>query len=76
MDWKTDDVAQSDVARRLESYRLQAGLYVLGLEAATGRAVQRVTYVFVAPGVEASPGPPDELAAFAREQLRRHPERR
>jgi ATP-dependent exoDNAse (exonuclease V) beta subunit len=76
IDWKTDAVAPSEVGRRLESYRLQAGLYVLGLEAATGRPVQRVTYVFVTPGVEASPGEPPELAGYAREQLRRHPERR
>jgi len=51
VDWKTDDISASEVAGRLKEYELQAGLYVLGLEAATGRPVARVTYVFVGPGV-------------------------
>jgi ATP-dependent helicase/nuclease subunit A len=69
VDWKTDAVPRAAVARRLEGYTLQAGLYVLALEAATGRPVRRVTYVFVDPGVEASPGGPAELAALARAKL-------
>jgi len=71
IDWKTDAVPSEAVPRRLENYRLQAGLYVLGLEAATGRPVRRVTYVFVSPGVEVSPGAPSDLAHYAREELRK-----
>jgi ATP-dependent helicase/nuclease subunit A len=70
VDWKTDSVPAGGVAGRLESYRLQAGLYVLGLEAAIGRIVQRVTYVFVSPDVEVSPGDPSELASLAQGRLR------
>jgi hypothetical protein len=40
------------------------------LALATGRTVQRVTYVFVTPGVEASPGDCAELARHADEELR------
>jgi ATP-dependent helicase/nuclease subunit A len=70
VDWKTDSVPAAAVSRRLEDYRLQAGLYVLGLEAATDKSVRHVTYVFVDPGVEASPGEPAQLAQEARQQLR------
>jgi len=41
VDWKTDSVSASEVERRVERYRLQAGLYVAGLEAATRRKVAR-----------------------------------
>ena len=61
----TDSVPASEVERRLESYRLQAGLYVAGLEAATRRKVARVTYVFVSSGREASRGDPTALAEAA-----------
>jgi ATP-dependent helicase/nuclease subunit A len=71
VDWKTDHLREAEVAGRLERYRLQAGLYVLGLEAATGRQVRRVTYVFVAPGIEASPGEPETLASEALGEIRR-----
>jgi len=70
LDWKTDALAQEEVPSRLASYQLQAGLYVLGIESATGRPVRRVTYVFLAPGVEISPGEPTALANSARERLR------
>jgi ATP-dependent helicase/nuclease subunit A len=66
VDWKTDHVAADAVPERLREYELQAGLYVMGLEVATGRRVSRVTYVFVTPGVERSPGEPEALAAAAR----------
>ncbi|HXF52038.1 MAG TPA: 3'-5' exonuclease, partial [Dehalococcoidia bacterium] len=69
VDWKTDSVPPDAVGRRLETYRLQAGLYVLGVEAATGKPVRSVTYVFVQPGVERSPGDPAGLAALARSVL-------
>jgi ATP-dependent exoDNAse (exonuclease V) beta subunit len=69
VDWKTDDISAAEVPARLIQYELQAGLYTLGLEAATGRAVTRITYVFAAPGIEASPGDPGTLAASARARL-------
>lgn len=69
VDWKTDRVTADEVTDRLRSYELQAGLYTLGVEAATGRPVRRVTYVFVQPGVERSPGDPAELASRARAEL-------
>jgi ATP-dependent helicase/nuclease subunit A len=69
VDWKTDAVPAEAVPRRLQDYRLQAGIYVLGIEAATGKPVHRVTYVFVGPEVEASPGGPQELAREARERI-------
>ena len=69
VDWKTDSVPASEVERRLESYHLQAGLYVAGLEAATRRKVARITYVFVAPGREVSPGEPVALAEAALAQV-------
>jgi ATP-dependent helicase/nuclease subunit A len=65
VDWKTDHLSPADVPERLRSYELQAGLYVLGLEAATGRPVTRVTYVFASAGVEVSPGEPAALRAGA-----------
>lgn len=71
VDWKTDAIPRDAIPRRLERYRLQAGLYVLGLEAVTGRTVDRVTYVFVAAGEEASPGEPAALAAAASETIDR-----
>ncbi|HWC30828.1 MAG TPA: PD-(D/E)XK nuclease family protein, partial [Dehalococcoidia bacterium] len=69
VDWKTDAVPAAAVPERLRGYELQAGLYVLGLEAATGRRVTSVTYVFVDPGREASPGDPAQLAQAARERV-------
>jgi ATP-dependent helicase/nuclease subunit A len=69
VDWKTDAIPSSEVERRLETYRLQAGLYVAGLEAATDRTVSRVTYVFVSAGAEASPGDPATLATSALARL-------
>jgi RecB family exonuclease len=69
VDWKTDTVPVEAVVRRLQSYELQAGLYVLGVEAATQRPVSRLTYVFVDPNEERSPGEARWLAAKARERL-------
>ncbi len=69
VDWKTDEVEPSEVAERLRQYETQAGLYVLGIEAATGRTVDAITYVFAAPGVERSPGNPARLAEAARRKL-------
>ena len=73
VDWKTDSVDQSEVEERLQKYRTQAGLYVLGLERAleaTGKKVTSVSYVFVTPNIERSPGDPAELAADALQRLR------
>jgi ATP-dependent helicase/nuclease subunit A len=69
VDWKTDQISESQAEERLEKYRLQAGLYVIGIEAATKRRVAKVTYVFTGPQVERSPGDPADLARQARQQL-------
>ncbi|MDO8616919.1 MAG: UvrD-helicase domain-containing protein [Dehalococcoidia bacterium] len=69
VDWKTDRVEAAEVAERLQGYELQAGLYVLGLEAATGRRVRAVTYVFASARREVSPGDPEVLAEAARRRL-------
>jgi ATP-dependent helicase/nuclease subunit A len=69
VDWKTDAISPEAIPRRLQDYTLQAGLYVLGIEAAIGRPVQQVTYVFVSSGQEVSPGAPADLARRARERL-------
>jgi ATP-dependent helicase/nuclease subunit A len=69
VDWKTDRISAAQVEERLENYKLQAGLYVLGIEAATGRRVAEVTYFFTAPEIEITPGEPSELARLARSQL-------
>jgi len=69
VDWKTDQISSADVDERLENYKLQAGLYVLGIETATGRSVAKVTYVFTGPEIEISPGEPADLARLARSQL-------
>lgn len=69
VDWKTDQISEKEIDARLERYRLQAGLYVLGIEAATNRKVSMVNYVFASPGIERSPGAPDELSRYARERL-------
>ena len=70
VDWKTDAVEASEVEERLEKYRTQAGLYVLGIERATKQRVTAVSYVFVSPNQERSPGDPAELAAAALQHLR------
>ena len=69
VDWKTDDITGEEVARRMEEYRLQAGLYILGLERATGKRVRAVTYVFLSPEVELALDDLEGLTAFARERL-------
>ena len=69
VDWKTDHISASEIPERLRDYELQAGLYVLGLQEATGRRVERVTYVFVSAGAEGSPGEPHVLAAMALQRL-------
>jgi ATP-dependent helicase/nuclease subunit A len=69
VDWKTDQISADKVAERLREYEPQAGLYVYGLESATGAHVSRVTYVFASAEVEVSPGDPAALAAAAREYL-------
>ncbi|HEU0073661.1 MAG TPA: UvrD-helicase domain-containing protein [Dehalococcoidia bacterium] len=73
VDWKTDTVPESGVEERLKKYRTQAGLYVLGLEKAleaTGKKVTAISYVFVSPNQERSPGDPAELAAASLQRLR------
>ena len=70
VDWKTDAVPAAAIPDRLRRYEAQAGLYVLGLQIATGRPVTRITYVFVSAASEASPGEPSQLAAAALQRLR------
>jgi ATP-dependent exoDNAse (exonuclease V) beta subunit len=66
VDWKTDDVAtRAQAQERLRGYEIQAGLYAHGLRLATGRPVERITYVFLRAGLELPAGDPDELAAAA-----------
>jgi ATP-dependent helicase/nuclease subunit A len=69
VDWKTDRITEREIEDRLQKYRMQAGLYVYGLEGATGREVSRVTYVFASPEREVSPGDPRDLAREARSEL-------
>ena len=69
VDWKTDAISKGQVEERLLEYRLQAGLYVLGLESATGCKVSRVSYVFASPSVEIDIPDPPALARDARERL-------
>jgi ATP-dependent helicase/nuclease subunit A len=69
VDWKTDQISPDQIERRLEDYRLQAGLYAWGLGRATGWHVHRVTYVFVSAGREVSPGEPGALAEMAERHL-------
>jgi ATP-dependent exoDNAse (exonuclease V) beta subunit len=69
VDWKTDDITAAEVERRMEQYKLQGGLYVLGMEVATGRKVDRVTYVFLSAGVEHDLGATGRLANVARDRL-------
>jgi ATP-dependent exoDNAse (exonuclease V) beta subunit len=70
VDWKTDQISGQEVDDRLNEYRLQAGLYTHGLQAATGRSVTAVNYVFAQPGLEVTPGEPEELAHAAIARLR------
>jgi len=69
VDWKTDAVTEATVEARMKDYELQAGVYVLGLEAATGRSVSRVTYLFVSPNLEREMPAPSELREIARIRL-------
>ena len=71
VDWKTDQITEAEVGDRMKEYETQAGLYVYGVEAATGRKVSVVTYVFAGPGVERSPGDPAELSRAALVELAR-----
>jgi ATP-dependent helicase/nuclease subunit A len=71
VDWKTDVVSVEELPLRLESYKLQAALYVRGVWEACGKLPQRVTYVFVSAGAEVSPGEPGELLERAGQELAR-----
>ena len=73
VDWKTDGISDAELPGRLQEYTLQAGLYVLGLEAAIERPISKVTFVFVSRGREATHDEPSALAAAAREELRLTP---
>lgn len=70
VDWKTDGITTGEIPRRLEEYRLQAGLYALGLEGAVGQAPVRITYVFLAAGEERALDDIPGLMEEARRALR------
>jgi len=65
IDWKTDRIEPAEVIERLRDYERQAGLYAHGVQAATGKTVTAITYVFASARVETSPGDPQALAAAA-----------
>ncbi|MBI2767064.1 MAG: PD-(D/E)XK nuclease family protein [Chloroflexi bacterium] len=69
VDWKTDGITAGEVDARLDHYRLQAGLYVLGIERATAHRPTRVTYAFLSPAIERDLGDTAALAAFAANEL-------
>jgi ATP-dependent helicase/nuclease subunit A len=69
VDWKTDQIPAQAVPERMREYETQAGLYVYGLEAATGRRASAVTYVFAGAQVEVSAGDPASLLDLARAEL-------
>jgi ATP-dependent helicase/nuclease subunit A len=71
VDWKTDDLQEGEVDSRLDEYRVQAGLYVYGLETALQRPVSQVTYVFAKPRVERSLGDPNALRTLGEGELLR-----
>jgi ATP-dependent exoDNAse (exonuclease V) beta subunit len=50
IDYKTDRVSPAHLAQRAAQYRLQGGAYALAIEAATGRHVRSVDYVFASLG--------------------------
>jgi ATP-dependent exoDNAse (exonuclease V) beta subunit len=51
VDYKTDQVTAADVEARLNHYRAQGAAYALLAEAATGRPVRSVEFVFTGPGI-------------------------
>jgi len=50
VDYKTDSVAASEVAERMEQYQVQGEAYRIALEQATRLKVEAVTFVFAALG--------------------------
>jgi len=53
VDYKTDGIETTEeISRSMESYRLQGGTYALCLEAATGKPVVKVIFLFLHTGVE------------------------
>jgi ATP-dependent helicase/nuclease subunit A len=70
VDWKTDQIAETELPARIQEYTLQAGIYVMGLREATGRMPKQVTFVFVSRGSEAVHDDPATLVNGAEEELR------
>ena len=70
VDWKTDNITETELPARIQEYTLQAGIYVMGLREATDRMPKQVTFVFVARGSEASHDDPATLLNGAEEELR------
>jgi ATP-dependent helicase/nuclease subunit A len=71
VDWKTDVIDPDAIPARIAEYgyETQAGLYVHGLQEATGLTVSRVTYVFASAKVEHAFESPSALATQARDSL-------
>jgi ATP-dependent helicase/nuclease subunit A len=69
VDWKTDQIGAGEVDQRLKEYQAQAGLYVYGIESATGRRVIGVTYVFASAQVEKQLDDPQALSRAAQADL-------
>ena len=70
VDWKTDNISETELPARIQEYTLQAGIYVMGLREATGRMPKQVTFVFVSRGSEAVHDDPATLVNGAEEELR------
>jgi ATP-dependent helicase/nuclease subunit A len=70
VDWKTDQISETELPARIQEYTLQAGIYVMGLREATGRMPKQVTFVFVSRGSEAVHDDPQTLLNGAEEELR------
>ena len=47
IDYKSDDVGESDVDGKLERYQWQGAAYAAALESATGKTVKEVQFLFV-----------------------------
>ena len=47
IDYKSDDISESDVDAKLERYQWQGAAYAAALESATGMTVKEVQFLFV-----------------------------
>jgi len=68
-DYKTDVLDDETEKRRLEQYKLQAGVYALAVSEIAKKAVKEVVLVFVRSGKEISVGNIDALTIEARHHI-------